>query len=190
MGSWNGERQIGRTEGEIEIKHVERYKFAMNYGKNKNVLDASCGCGYGTYILASEAKNVLGIDISQEAIGYATENWNNHNIKHRQFDLNFLSYKELGKFDVIVSLETIEHLKIPIAETLKKFTEILNNHGMLILSHPENEQSRNGGFHYHFNIKGSDIHKMLENLNYEVVADWNQPPNHGFDYHVIGSVLK
>ena len=190
MDGWGGERQIGRTLEEIEQKHKDRYRFASQFCSNKNVLDASCGCGYGSFFLSLVAKKVLGIDVSEEAIEFANKYWNNSNTTYKAFNLGNSSYEELGKFDVVITFETIEHLKDSIEETFKKFTKVLNKDGILILSHPENESKPGGRFHYHFNIKGEDIRRMLGDLGYEIIADWMQPPNHSFYYHIIGGTLK
>lgn len=134
-----GEQQVGTKLSDIEIKHVKRYEFAQKYCKDKALLDAACGCGYGSYILSQEANSVLGVDYLQEAIDYARKFWWAKNITFRQFDLNF-DLTPLGTFDVIVSLETVEHLDTPIIQTCQKFYKILRPFGLLILSHPEKEK--------------------------------------------------
>tara|TARA_Y100000034_G_scaffold72127_1_gene86982 strand:+ start:4510 stop:4785 length:276 start_codon:yes stop_codon:yes gene_type:complete len=80
MDGWNGERQIGSNLQEIEPKHVERYEFANRYvNKNDTVLDAACGIGYGSAILAKKAGEVLSADCSSEAINYCKKHWDNSN---------------------------------------------------------------------------------------------------------------
>lgn len=138
MDLHSGERQVGAELSDIEPKHVERYKFAQKYCTDKDVLDAACGCGYGSNILSKEAKSVLGIDNSQETIDYARNFWVAENITFRQADINS-DLTTLGKFDVVVSLETVEHLDTPISETCRKFYKILRPGGLLIVSHPEKE---------------------------------------------------
>jgi 2-polyprenyl-3-methyl-5-hydroxy-6-metoxy-1,4-benzoquinol methylase len=142
MDGWNGERQIGKKIEEIEEKHVERYRFAQKYCTNKNVLDAACGCGYGSNILSQNARSILAVDISNDAIDYAKNHWNRQNISFKTCDLNS-DISNLGKFDVIVSFETIEHLDASINQTLEKFYGILNQGGVMIISHPEKEKNLN-----------------------------------------------
>jgi len=139
MDGWNGERQIGEIIEEIEEKHVERYLLAQKYCSDKNVLDAACGCGYGSNILSQNAGSVTGVDFSNEAIEYAKIHWNRQNIIFKTYDLNS-NISNLGKFDVIVSFETIEHLDASINHTLEKFCVNLNPGGILIISHPEKEK--------------------------------------------------
>lgn len=133
-----GERQIGQKLEDIEPKHVQRYEFAQKYCADRDVLDAACGCGYGSNILSKEAKSVLGVDCSPEAIDYAQKFWGARNIAFGQSDLNS-DLTTLGDFDVIVSLETVEHLDTPIIQTCQKFYQILRPSGLLIVSHPEKE---------------------------------------------------
>ncbi len=185
MDGWNGERQIGQRIDDIEIKHVERYLFALKYCRDKKVLDAACGCGYGSNILSKEANTVLGVDYSQEAIDYAKKYWIAENISFQRFDLNG-DLTSLGDFDVIVSFETIEHLDIPIIETCQKFYNALRVGGLLILSHPEKEErSSSAAFHKHFNIEGEQIKKMMIDIGFYIENEWYQPGRFHFPYHLI-----
>ncbi len=135
----NNKEQLFATElSDVEIKSLQRYEFAQKYCHGKYVLDAACGCGYGSNILSREAKRVLGVDYSQEAIDYALKFWAAKNITFKQADLNS-DLTTLGDFDVVVSLETVEHLDAPIIETCQKFHKILRPGGLLIMSHPEQE---------------------------------------------------
>ena len=134
----NKEQLFTSKLSDVEIKSLQRYEFAQKYCHCKGVLDAACGCGYGSNILSKEAKSVLGIDYSQEAIDYAQEVWAAKNITFKQVEINS-DLTTLGKFDVVVSLETVEHLDAPIIETCQKFHKILRPGGLLVLSHPEKE---------------------------------------------------
>ena len=62
MDGWGGERQIGDNLNLIEEKHRERYAFAKKFCKDRKVLDAACGCGYGTFMLSEVANTVLGLE--------------------------------------------------------------------------------------------------------------------------------
>lgn len=186
VDGWNGERQIGKTLKEIEPKHVERYKFALKYVNNDDrMLDAATGIGYGAFILSMGAKDVVGVDNSEEAIKYAKTYWSDAlNIEYRVYDLIKSSFEDLGVFNGIISLETIEHLQVPINETLKKFDEILTKHGFLIISHPENLEP-GAKFHYHHNIKGENIKVILEGMDYCIIEEWLQPGRFEYPYHLF-----
>lgn len=193
VDGWNGERQKGTTIDEIEFGHVARYNYTLRYIiKDHDVLDAACGCGYGTNILAQNAKRVVGVDYSNEAIEYAKRYWSANNIEFLQYDLNSDNYDKLGKFDIITSFETIEHLPAPILETILKFRNILKKDGLLILSHPEDEPSKFPGayalrltFHFHFKLKGDAITQLMQLAGFDIKDDWYQSGRWGFPYHII-----
>lgn len=211
VDGWNGERQKGEKLEDIEEKHIERYRFAQKYCNNKSVLDAACGVGYGSNILAQKASSVLGVDFSKEAIEYARKHWISDKISFKQFDLNSDLY-DLGMFDVIVSIETIEHLDTDINKTCKKFYDILQSGGVLIISHPENEisprkdrkgignlvlkpvefflriknkQEKTKTFHKHFNIKGEQVKQMIQEIGFQIKDEWRQPSRYHYHYHQI-----
>ncbi|MBI2613218.1 MAG: methyltransferase domain-containing protein [Candidatus Levybacteria bacterium] len=115
---------------------LARYNFASRYIKNKTVLDIACGEGYGSFLLSKKAKNVTGVDVADEIIKNAVEKYQlNGNIKFVSSDaVDFLA-KTNKKFDVIISFETVEHVKnyMQFIELLKK---CLKPGGTLVLSTP------------------------------------------------------
>ena len=79
---FTGERFIlGQAVGDITIEHMQRYKSIISIIKDKKVLDAACGEGYGSNILAQYATSVVGIDVSNEAVQYAQEHYEKENLK-------------------------------------------------------------------------------------------------------------
>lgn len=108
-------RQWGHTVEEIKKDHVNRYRFAQQYITGR-VLDAACGCGYGSKLLLEKASEVVGVDFSNEAIEWAREFFRGPQfIKGRIEEAPWA-----GKFETVVSLETLEHLRNP-EEALKAF---------------------------------------------------------------------
>lgn len=62
-------------------QHINRYHFASRLVRNKEVLDIACGTGYGSdYLIKNGAESVIGVDISEEAIDYANNNYKNENL--------------------------------------------------------------------------------------------------------------
>src|SRR5688500_9772863 len=55
-----------------EYEHKQRYSYFASRCRNLAVLDAACGVGYGSAMLAKAgAQSVVGADISKEAVDYA-----------------------------------------------------------------------------------------------------------------------
>jgi 2-polyprenyl-3-methyl-5-hydroxy-6-metoxy-1,4-benzoquinol methylase len=108
-------RQWGHTVNEIKKDHVNRYRFAEKYVTGR-VLDAACGCGYGSKILLENAVEVVGVDYSLEAIEWAREFFRGPHFIRGKIEESPWT----GQFETVVSLETLEHLKNP-EEALKAF---------------------------------------------------------------------
>lgn len=108
------ERQTGATLREIRADHTARYSWAANYLSGwitppKYVVDAACGCGYGTAIIADALPHafVAGIDNSGEALRYAARHWKRQNNAFTEMDVAALDVT--AQVDAIVSFETMEH---------------------------------------------------------------------------------
>lgn len=119
--------------------HKDRYNFALKYAKDKNILDAASGLGYGTNMLSGVAKSVIGIEYSKEAVDYANFFYRKNNCEFMQGDIRSLPYTD-NNFDLITSFETIEH--IPNSDKfLNEVLRTLKPNGMFICSVPNNWSS-------------------------------------------------
>ena len=121
--------------------HWQRYEFAKNYVKGKDVVSIACGVGYGEFYLAAagQAKSVLGVDYSQEAISYAIRHYQAKNLAFRQAEALKNGINDQAA-DIIISFETIEHIEDDNG-LLKEFSRILKPDGLLILSTPNKASS-------------------------------------------------
>lgn len=119
--------------------HEKRYQFALPYCAGKRVLDAACGVGYGSAILAGEATEVVGIDLDEEAIAYARSRYCGPNIEFRTDDLQAPSLEDRD-FDVVCSFETLEHLPDRDA-FLHHVARVLRDDGTLVLSTPRVDET-------------------------------------------------
>lgn len=120
---------------EFYFEHLNRYVFAANYVKTKKVLDLACGSGYGTRILSDAgAKEVIGIDISREAIAYASKKYGNDKTHFKISDALEINLPA-KHFDVIVCFEFIEHI-VNQEALLKEIRRLLSNDGILVISTP------------------------------------------------------
>lgn len=96
---------------ELEL-HMERYRWATDRVEPGDmVIDAGCGVGYGTHILAAHARHVIGVDRSEEAIATARARYRAANVRFVCADLS--DFRAFPQCDVIVALEVLEHLVEP-----------------------------------------------------------------------------
>jgi SAM-dependent methyltransferase len=117
--------------------HRQRYEFAAKQVTGKRVLNVGCGPGYGEGILASGSPAaVVAVDYDFELV---------ERLRRKQASANeCLEYRwanaealpdSLGKFDVIISFENIEHLPAP-DRFLEGVRRVANPGARLILSTP------------------------------------------------------
>ena len=108
---FTGERFTPECVREIWYEHWHRYVFARQLAKGQRVLDAACGEGYGSALLADVAASVLGADISEQAIAHARERYGDRpNLRFQRADATQLDASP-NSFDLIVSFETLEHVQ-------------------------------------------------------------------------------
>jgi len=101
-----------KMEDGIHPKHrLTKYHefFINNINSEDNVLDIGCGNGYNTYKIAEKAGSVVGIDIDEDNIRLARENFQGDNIEYIKGDATTYLFKE--KFDVIILSNVLEHIE-------------------------------------------------------------------------------
>ncbi|WP_376697031.1 class I SAM-dependent methyltransferase [Wenzhouxiangella sp. EGI_FJ10305] len=132
---FTGERFTPECVREMAYEHWHRYAWATELVDGAEVLDAACGEGYGSRLLAARAKSVVGVDIGEEAVAHARERYRGDNLRFDQADATRLPFGD-DSFDVVVSFETLEHLEAQ--ETLlAEFRRVLRPDGFLIISSPD-----------------------------------------------------
>ena len=111
-----------------EIKEILK---EVNW-KNKLVLDVGCGTGLFAFKVSKLGpKQILGIDFSKEAIEIATKTHKNNNLQYQVLDVKEIK----SKYDIIVSLGTLEHMDNPL-KTLKILKKHLSKNGKIIVTSP------------------------------------------------------
>jgi ubiquinone/menaquinone biosynthesis C-methylase UbiE len=129
-----------RETGRRSDAHMARYHLVANYIRDGDtVLDAACGMGYGSNLLAwqSAASRVIGADIDHDAVVYATENFSSRDgrLSFRVADAQRLDFMPDNSVDLFVSFETLEH--VPHPETLiAEAKRVLRPSGRIIVSVP------------------------------------------------------
>ncbi|OGZ17780.1 MAG: hypothetical protein A2V72_01930 [Candidatus Nealsonbacteria bacterium RBG_13_37_56] len=95
--------------------------------KNNKILEVGCSYGYLTAYFLLSGFNIIGVDISQEAVRNSINNFGNH----FQTELS-----GLGKFDIIYHTGTIGCVDDPITFT-NKLLAMLNPGGELLFNAPD-----------------------------------------------------
>jgi 2-polyprenyl-3-methyl-5-hydroxy-6-metoxy-1,4-benzoquinol methylase len=110
--------------------------------KNLKVLEVGCGMGYLTYCIHSLGHNVIGTDISDEAIKHAQENFGDLFLT-----CDILNYKDFepNSFDLIIGTELIEHLP-NIPEFIEKCRSLLKKEGSMIFTTPNKKAYESSSF--------------------------------------------
>ena len=131
------ERYIPEDEGRgrlIEAEHEGRYRWAAALAAGRDVLDAGCGAGYGTGILAAAgARSVTGVDVSPEAV-VAARGRAGEGPRFFTGDLQELPFED-DSFDLVTCFEAIEHVPDP-ERVIDELRRVLRPDGLLAISTP------------------------------------------------------
>ena len=142
--SKTGERVIeseykkNKNEYFIYLCHIATYNYVIPFIKDKKVLEFGCGSGYGSHIISNECKHITAVDISEDAISYAKQNYKNENLEFQQIHniehskMNF----ENNSFDVVISFQVIEHISDSMAY-INELYRVLKNKGIIIIVTPD-----------------------------------------------------
>lgn len=140
-------------------EHMQRYRFVRSHVKQKIVADIACGSGFGSFEIAKHARRVIGIDNNAKAILYAKKHYAKANISYLLADATKTTL-EKHSVDVVVSFETIEHLKNP-QTFLKEIERVLSLNGAVILSTPNKEFSVGTNHFHHQEYTLSELQQLL-----------------------------
>ena len=150
---FTGERFTPECVREIWYEHYHRYAFAQPLVAGKRVLDAACGEGYGSALLARSAASVLGLDIAEQAVAHARERYGDRpNLRFAQADVTRLDLAP-ASVDVVVSFETLEHVEAQ-ESLIDGFADALTDEGLLLISSPDKATySEAAGFRNEFHVR-------------------------------------
>lgn len=174
------------------IHHLARYHWAAQVLASlspRRVLDVACGAGYGSFMIAEKISGVLvkGVDYDERAIEYARKEYARSGVSFERGNLVTWRSEEgpgepLGRFDVILSFDTIEHL-LHREIALLRIAENLEDGGFLLMSTPlDVENKLNPGWEHHkIEYSFADLRKLLSRFFRTVLVpeDGNLP---GFDF--------
>ena len=133
---FTGERFTPECVREMRYEHWHRYAFAFGLASGRRVLDAACGEGYGSAMLSRIAKEVTGVDISEQAVQHASQRYQQDGLRFVVADCTDPAVLPEGPFDLIVSFETLEHVHEQ-SRMLRAFADRLSEDGILLVSSPD-----------------------------------------------------
>jgi SAM-dependent methyltransferase/glycosyltransferase involved in cell wall biosynthesis len=132
--AWTGERYVPWVGGSIELEHLHRYAIAALLVRGKRVLDVASGEGYGSDLLALNARSVIGVDIAEEAVAHARSRYRRPNLEYRVGSAAEIPLPE-ASVDAVVSFETIEHHDRH-EGMMAEIRRVLAPGGLLVISSP------------------------------------------------------
>lgn len=109
-------------------------------GQDKTIFELGCGNGATAAYLTSKGFNIIGADPSESGIAIAKQNFPNCRLELGSTDDDLAD--QYGQFDVVLSLEVIEHVYSP-----KRYAEVvrtlLKPGGCAIISTPYHSYLKN-----------------------------------------------
>jgi SAM-dependent methyltransferase len=114
-------------------RHLAVYEWIGARVIGRRVLDMACGEGYGSEVLSRSAASVVGVDANPEAHEHARLRYTRQNLTFERGLVE--THGELGAYDAVVFLQTIEHVQDPVA-VLEHFRSLLSPGGVAYISTP------------------------------------------------------
>lgn len=131
-----GERTLPgvREENYWFQRHLVAYDHVLTLAEGKRVLDLGSGEGYGTSLLSTRAERAVGVDLAPEAIYHARRTYRRSNLRFMYSDIYDLDLED-GSFDLVCSLQVIEHLHEP-ARFMREARRVLAPGGLCVITTP------------------------------------------------------
>lgn len=149
-------------------RHINRYHAAikaLDINDNDFVIDASCGYGYGSYILRQKARKIYGLDIEQCYLESAKKNFNEDLLHFANYQTFKSLINYMGKANKLVCIETFEHIE---KENVIAFVEMILNfisqNGSLFITTPLGNNKPCSHNEHHLNEPSIDfLYDMFAN---------------------------
>lgn len=111
---YSGERQTARTLDAVRSDHRQRYEWAasrLGLCPGQTLLDVFSGTGYGAWLVAGRTgANVVAVDGSAEAIGFAKRHYRHPGVQHIAAQWPAMQFAP-QRYDAIVCFESLEHIE-------------------------------------------------------------------------------
>jgi 2-polyprenyl-3-methyl-5-hydroxy-6-metoxy-1,4-benzoquinol methylase len=135
--TYSGERlvQNKRILEPQRVENIARFNYFKNIISRGRILDYGCGAGEGTHFLSTfDDYEVIGVDISFEAVKYATDYYDQERLTFICGNILFPCFTDQA-FDGIISVEVIEHVHDP-HRYLENIQRLLKPEGVFMLTTP------------------------------------------------------
>jgi 2-polyprenyl-3-methyl-5-hydroxy-6-metoxy-1,4-benzoquinol methylase len=156
--------ELKQTERQVLLQeHLKRYGAMRRFCYGK-VLDFAAGCGYGAFMIAGnpDVEHVYAVDGSKEAIAWGKEHFAHPKITYKTQEARAVS----GKYDTLVCLETVEHIKdTSIIPSIVKRCNIDN----VIVSFPDKKTTHYNPHHFHDFVRQDIVDLFPEHMVYHIV---------------------
>lgn len=167
--SGNGERQAAPTLEGIRKDHRARYEWVAAREGGNRLVDAACGVGYGSKILARAGCEVTAYDRSPDALTFAREHYN-HDTRIWYTEADVTRFDE-AEADAVVCFEALEHLTEP-AAALARFRDMS---GRLYVSVPNEDVFPFRGYRHHVrHYTRLQFDELLTRAGWAVREWWGQ----------------
>jgi 2-polyprenyl-3-methyl-5-hydroxy-6-metoxy-1,4-benzoquinol methylase len=146
-------------EGLVAAEHLGRYWWAAQFAKGRRVLDAGCGIGYGSNMLAEAgAAEVTGVDVAEPVIEAARMGAAS-SVSFQPGDVAALDLPA-DSFDLVVCFEVIEHVE-DTDPVLDELARLLAPGGLLVISSPNRDRYVPGNPHHRFEFTPEELSAAL-----------------------------
>jgi len=129
--------QMHLSRPSIYAEHAARYEWVARFLKGQDrIIDCACGEGYGSYLLSQHFPDseVIGFDVSKEALLSARANFQAENLHFQQSSIEDLC-NYVKNVDCLVSFETLEHTQVP-SKAVQSIRHVMSDEGLLLGSVP------------------------------------------------------
>ena len=179
---WQGQKAFGK---DFRLSPPENRILCVikTFGWKPSVLDIGCANAVPIvyYKKNNTADRIVGIDISENGIGFAKETCLNNDVTLELYATPIEEYEDLEKFDVIRMTEVIEHV-VDISKVLKKISSLLSDNGIFIGTAPC-DHICDAEVHLHY-FCGDDLKNLLSEyfdvMVYDIMDFTGEGENHFF----------
>jgi 2-polyprenyl-3-methyl-5-hydroxy-6-metoxy-1,4-benzoquinol methylase len=161
--AFTGERPgWGKDFDYDESRALAAYRYAATLAAGKRVVDAGCGEGFGTQILADVATAVVGLDYSAAAIAVCRHTWRKPHLRFEQADLT-QPLTIADTFDLVINFQVLEHMRDELA-FLQNLKALLAPSGQLLLTTPNRLKSFSENPYHLREYTAPELRRLLERV--------------------------